>query len=115
MATMAERLGGRIREAREARGLSLRGLAEGARLDFGYVGKVERGAEASLTVYERLARALGVSEEELFSAHRASRAASAPSRGSRKPLSRGRVDMPRGRQPSGRSVRHGRSLQHPKA
>jgi transcriptional regulator with XRE-family HTH domain len=69
MITAAERAGDRIRKAREGRGWKLRELADATGLDFGFVGKVERGALASVPVYERLAEAVGLTLDALFDAH----------------------------------------------
>lgn len=69
MRTDATHLAGeRIRVAREAKEWGLRDLAREADLDYGFVGKIERGAPASVPVYERLADALGVPLAALFEA-----------------------------------------------
>lgn len=62
-----ERVGSAIRSTRRIQGLSLRGLADRVGLDFGYLGRIERGAPASVDVYERLAVALNLSLAGLFS------------------------------------------------
>jgi transcriptional regulator with XRE-family HTH domain len=69
MATAAKRAGEQIRVAREARGWTLRDLARETDLDFGFVGKVERGALASVPVYERFAEALRLPLGALFDSH----------------------------------------------
>lgn len=66
MATAAERAGEKIREARKTKGWDLRQLGAAADLDFGFVGKVERGALASVPVYERLASAVGLTLDALW-------------------------------------------------
>lgn len=64
--TAAARAGERIRKARKAKGWDLRQVGEATGLDFGFVGKVERGALASVPVYERLAAAVGLTLDALF-------------------------------------------------
>jgi transcriptional regulator with XRE-family HTH domain len=56
----ARAAGKAIERARRARGLSARGLAELADLDFGYVRRIEKGQGASVEVYARLAALLGI-------------------------------------------------------
>lgn len=64
---LATVVGGRIRAARRGRGWSLRQLGESAGLDFGYVGKVERGMSAApVTTYALLTKALGITLSHLF-------------------------------------------------
>jgi transcriptional regulator with XRE-family HTH domain len=79
---IAVQVGVRIRAARRARDLSLRELGEDTDIDFGYLGKVERGASASLDTYERIAGALGLPLSALFGARQGSVAR--PTRRSRK-------------------------------
>lgn len=64
----AELVGAEVKRLRTAREWSLRKLAEAAGLDFGYVGKIERGESASLDTYQRIAQALGISLSALFAA-----------------------------------------------
>ena len=56
----AKDLGAEIRKRRVARGWTLRQLAAEAELDFGYVGKIERGEVAPVETYFRLVHALGL-------------------------------------------------------
>jgi transcriptional regulator with XRE-family HTH domain len=61
--------GKRLRELREAKGLSQESLAHEAGLDRTYVSSVERGKRnISLENIERLANALGVRVKDLFGA-----------------------------------------------
>ncbi|MER5771605.1 helix-turn-helix domain-containing protein [Streptomyces sp. NPDC001985] len=61
------RFGLRVRELREAKGLSQEGLAELVPLHRTYVGSVERGERnIGLVNIHRLARALGVAPSELL-------------------------------------------------
>ena len=61
------KFGLRVRELREAEGLSQEGLAELAHLHRTYIGSVERGERnISLINIYRLARALGVAPSELL-------------------------------------------------
>ena len=67
-----------IRRLRLERGLSQEALAVDAGIDRTYVSRLERGLEnPTISVLEKLARALSSNIEELFSAPRA---AEAPSR-----------------------------------
>jgi transcriptional regulator with XRE-family HTH domain len=60
--------GKRLRELREATGMSQEALAHEAGLDRTYVSSVERGKRnISLENIERLAKALGVKLKDLFS------------------------------------------------
>jgi ribosome-binding protein aMBF1 (putative translation factor) len=61
-----ETLGQRIRTAREAKGLSQVTLAEAAKISQGYLSQLEQDErEPSLSIAARLARALGLSLDEL--------------------------------------------------
>jgi len=61
--------GKRLRELREAKGMSQESLAHEAGLDRTYVSSVERGKRnISLENIERLANALGVRVKDLFGA-----------------------------------------------
>jgi transcriptional regulator with XRE-family HTH domain len=60
-------IGAEIRRLRKARGWGLRRLAAEADVEFGRVGKIERGDGAGVDTYRRLAEALGVSLAALFS------------------------------------------------
>ena len=63
----AGRLGRRIRALRLARGMTLVGLAEAADLSHPFLSQLERGlARPSMASLERIARALGTSQLELF-------------------------------------------------
>jgi transcriptional regulator with XRE-family HTH domain len=65
----AERIGGRIRELRRARGLTLVQLAAIAELSHPFLSQLERGrARPSMGSLERIARALGSSQLELIAA-----------------------------------------------
>ena len=71
MSDVAARFGTRLREVREAAGLSQEKLADLAGLHRTYVSSVERGKRnISLENIERLAVALGVSMRELMPADR---------------------------------------------
>ena|SRR5882672_11170062 len=61
-------LGAYLRSERERVGLSLRGLAHKARIDYGYVGRLEHGAKShpSPQVLRRIALALGIAPSELL-------------------------------------------------
>ena len=60
-------MGLRIRQLREKRGLSLRGLAEKAGMDFTTLNRIELGkATPRFDTLEKLAKALGVSVRELI-------------------------------------------------
>ena len=65
---VAQAVGGEIRRLRGIRQWTLRHLASKAHLDFGHLGKIERGESASLGTYQRLAKTLGVTIGALFSA-----------------------------------------------
>jgi len=59
--------GKRLRELREAKGMSQESLAHEAGLDRTYVSSVERGKRnISLENIERLAKALGIKIKDLF-------------------------------------------------
>ena len=63
-----EKLGIRVRQLREAADISQEKLAESAQVHRTYISSIERGQQnTSLTVLIRLAGALGVSLEALFS------------------------------------------------
>jgi transcriptional regulator with XRE-family HTH domain len=65
----AERIGGRIRELRRARGLTLVQLAVIAELSHPFLSQLERGrARPSMVSLEKIARALGSSQLELMAA-----------------------------------------------
>jgi transcriptional regulator with XRE-family HTH domain len=60
-------MGIRIRELRVRAGVSLRGLAKQARVDFSTIHRIERGDESPrFTTLEKLAKALGVSVRDLI-------------------------------------------------
>lgn len=59
-------VGAEIRRLRVAQGRTLRHVAAVAKIDFGYLGKVERGANASMPVYQAIAGALGTHLSVLF-------------------------------------------------
>jgi len=66
-ATVLERIGRRLREVRQARGLSLAQVAETAGLTRGFLSQVELGdASPSVSSLVRLASALGIEVSELF-------------------------------------------------
>lgn len=62
--------GERLREARRAKRLTLRELADRLEIDFGFIGKVERGRGASIDTYKRIADALGLPLASLFAARK---------------------------------------------
>lgn len=65
--TPEQRLGRRLRTLRGARGLTLKQVAETASLSHSFLSQLERGlARPSMASLERLARALGTSQVELF-------------------------------------------------
>ncbi len=65
----AERIGGRIRSLRHARGYTLVQLAESAELSHPFLSQLERGlARPSIASLEKIARALGSSQIELLAA-----------------------------------------------
>lgn len=65
----AERIGGRIRALRRARGLTLVQLAELSDLSHPFLSQLERGrARPSMVSLEKIARALGSSQLELIAA-----------------------------------------------
>ncbi|CAN5217292.1 XRE family transcriptional regulator [soil metagenome] len=65
----AERIGGRIRALRRARGFTLVQLAELSELSHPFLSQLERGrARPSMVSLERIARALGSSQLELIAA-----------------------------------------------
>jgi transcriptional regulator with XRE-family HTH domain len=58
---MGERVGRRIREARDGRGLTQEVLADKVGISRGYLARIETGRhEPSLTMLAKLAKALGV-------------------------------------------------------
>src|SRR6266508_5535485 len=61
-------LGDFIRKTRQDRGLSLRSLAEASRLDWSYIGKLEKGeiATPDPAKLQKLARALEVEVEDFY-------------------------------------------------
>ena len=59
--TVAPLLGAEIRRLREEKGWTLRELASKVGLDFGYIGKIERGENARVETYRSIAAALGIS------------------------------------------------------
>ena len=65
--TINTKFGTRLRELRQARGLSQEALADAAQLDRTYLGGVERG-ERNLTLrnIEKIAKALDLNIAELF-------------------------------------------------
>jgi transcriptional regulator with XRE-family HTH domain len=73
MTTLREELGQRIRELRQAKGLSQPKLAELAKMDYKYLGGVERG-ERNITIdnVERILSALRVQPYELWSLRKTS-------------------------------------------
>jgi transcriptional regulator with XRE-family HTH domain len=75
-----------IRKLRVARELSQEVLAVDAGIDRTYVSRLERGlADPSVTILEKLARALSSNIEEFFRAPRAGEAAPKPLKGGRRP------------------------------
>ena len=69
---LLRRVGGRIRKAREAKGLSQEGLAHLASLDRSYVSGLERGEyNVSLLALVKLARVLNASVESLVASEAA--------------------------------------------
>jgi quercetin dioxygenase-like cupin family protein/DNA-binding transcriptional regulator YiaG len=65
--SQSERIGGRIRELRRARGLTLVQLAAAANLSHPFLSQLERGrARPSMISLEKIARALGSSQLELI-------------------------------------------------
>jgi len=67
MPLTARQLGRRLASLREARGLSQRALAERARISREYLLRVEAGRyDITVSVLQRLAKALGVSVAELL-------------------------------------------------
>ncbi len=66
--TVKELIGRRIKEARQARGLSQEALSEKVGMSSKYLSSVERGKEnPTLDTLIKLANALGVEPSELFS------------------------------------------------
>ncbi len=65
---LAKEFGALIRRLRFARGYSQEGLAEAAKLERAYVGKIERGeVNVSVRIAFKLARALGITLSSMFS------------------------------------------------
>ena len=63
-----EKIGVRIKELREARGLSQKDVAYAADLDRSYIASVENGARnVSIVNIEKIAKALNVSVRTFFS------------------------------------------------
>lgn len=61
------KIGGRIRRLRMEQGLSLRQLARMVGMDHAYLCVMEKGgANATITLYTRIASGLGVELKELF-------------------------------------------------
>jgi transcriptional regulator with XRE-family HTH domain len=65
-AEAARLIGAEIRRLREARGLTLRQVADATDLDFGYIGKIERGENATVETYRKIAGELGATLSALF-------------------------------------------------
>jgi transcriptional regulator with XRE-family HTH domain len=63
---ITEAVGPEIRRRREAQSRTLRQLAAVVKIDFGYLGKIERGGAASIEVYDAIAKALGIDLATLF-------------------------------------------------
>ncbi len=64
---LRQRFGGRVRELREERGISLRQFAMQINADKTFISGVERGERsATLDTIEKIAKGLGVSISELF-------------------------------------------------
>ena len=62
-----KRVGNRVRELREARGLTQEQLASEARIDNSHLGKLERGeGNPTVALVTRIALALGVDIKDLF-------------------------------------------------
>ena len=67
MADLQETMGAVIRRERQARGLTIKTLAERAALSLVYLGEIERGKKyPSARVLEELARALGLEVSDLL-------------------------------------------------
>lgn len=67
MAGLRGQLAKRIRELRVAAGLTQQGLADKARLDWKYVGSIERAEKnPSIEVVEKLIHAFGLQPHEFF-------------------------------------------------
>lgn len=65
-----EKFGLKVRELRQKKGLSLEALANKAELDRTYIPSIEKGKRnVSITVIEKLAKALNVEISELFGNH----------------------------------------------
>lgn len=65
-----EKFGLKVRELRQQNGLSLEGLAHKADLDRTYIPSIEKGKRnVSITVIEKLAKALNVEISQLFENH----------------------------------------------
>lgn len=63
----AEAVGGRLRELRQARGMSMRGLAQRSGLSVGFLSQVERGLSSiALSSLHKVADALDVTMADLF-------------------------------------------------
>lgn len=64
---LRQKFGGRVRELREERGISLRQFAMQINADKTFISGVERGERsATLDTIEKIAKGLGVSISELF-------------------------------------------------
>ncbi len=59
-------LGAEIRRLRKERGLTLRQLADAVDLDFGYLGKIERGENARVETYRAIVAELGITLADLM-------------------------------------------------
>lgn len=71
--TISKSLGKKIRQIREARGLTQSELAERCELSDNFIGLLERGENSpSIFTLEKLARALNVSPSELFALDKSS-------------------------------------------
>jgi transcriptional regulator with XRE-family HTH domain len=66
METTYIEVGPEIRRRREAQKRTLRQVADAAKIDFGYLGKIERGANASTGTIEAIAVALGTDIASLY-------------------------------------------------
>jgi XRE family transcriptional regulator, regulator of sulfur utilization len=68
LSDLAKIIGERIRNYRTEKGFTQEKLAEEAKLHFTYIGQLERGEkQASIASAEKIADALGITIEELFS------------------------------------------------
>jgi transcriptional regulator with XRE-family HTH domain len=111
---MEQAVGREIRRRRAAKKWSLRRLADEAGLDFGYVGKIERGetTNASIESYVAIARALGTTVSALFSAADATPKARRGAMTRRPAVPNQRPRQPAHQRPS--HVLHGDTVPEPK-